>query len=306
MKKKSVTIGIPQAMMFYEHGEIWGNFFKSLGCRVVVSEYTNKKILDNGIKNCNNENCLPVKVLMGHVMELMKKSDFIFIPRYTSTNKLEFSCPKFCGLPDMARINLKNEPKIIEIDIDFNNGMRKTLESLRKLSQKINVDYNKAVKIFLNTVKNNLKNDSLKTAICNKNYIAILGHPYLIYDEFLNMNIRKKLSSFDIVTPKDVPFAIKRENIYPKQNFFYAVGYDILGSAFAFMNEPNVKGIIYLSTFSCGVDSILTEYLERYLKKYPSYPYLKITLDEHTGEAGFDTRLEAFIDMIGDTKEVSV
>ena len=29
-------------------------------------------------------------------------------------------------------------------------------------------------------------------------------------------------------------------------------------------------------------------------------PYMKLTIDEHTGEAGFDTRLEAFIDMLGD------
>ncbi|GAE90647.1 hypothetical protein [Acetivibrio straminisolvens] len=57
--------------------------------------------------------------------------------------------------------------------------------------------------------------------------------------------------------------------------------------------------MIYLTPFACGVDAFVLEFIERRLKEQYNMPLLKLTVDEHTGEAGFDTRLEAFLDMIG-------
>jgi predicted nucleotide-binding protein (sugar kinase/HSP70/actin superfamily) len=66
------------------------------------------------------------------------------------------------------------------------------------------------------------------------------------------------------------------------------------------MLENNmVDGIIFLSSFACGIDSfILKNCLQRYNRRQYKIPYTLITVDEHTGHAGFNTRLEAFLDMI--------
>jgi len=77
--------------------------------------------MDDGIKCCSNETCLPVKVFHGHVMSLKDKVDYIFIPRYQSTQKNEYTCPKLCGLPDMIKVNLGNQIKILEIKINMNS-----------------------------------------------------------------------------------------------------------------------------------------------------------------------------------------
>jgi len=79
-----------------------------------VSDDTNKEILDWGVKHCSNETCLPVKVFHGHAYSLKDKVDYIFIPRYTSVDKNEYTCPKFCGLPDMTLLNLKRQIKLLE------------------------------------------------------------------------------------------------------------------------------------------------------------------------------------------------
>ncbi len=76
------------------------------------------------------------------------------------------------------------------------------------------------------------------------------------------------------------------------------VGFDNLGSAFTFAEDKDVNGIIYLTPFACGLDSIIIEFIERRLKSHYNVPFLKLTIDEHTGEAGFDTRLEAFLDLM--------
>lgn len=102
-----LVIGIPKGLFYHEHSILWESFFKNLGCKVIVSENTNKEILNYGIKHCSNETCLPVKVFHGHVYSLKDQVDYIFIPRYISIDKNEYTCPKFCGLPDMSLLNLK-------------------------------------------------------------------------------------------------------------------------------------------------------------------------------------------------------
>ena len=61
-----------------------------------------------------------------------------------------------------------------------------------------------------------------------------------------------------------------------------------------------IDGIICLSSFSCGTDSFTMEMIKNYTK----LPVLVLKLDEMTGEAGFDTRLEAFCEVICNAAEM--
>ena len=63
------------------------------------------------------------------------------------------------------------------------------------------------------------------------------------------------------------------------------------------MDEREIDGIIYISSFGCGLDSILTYIVSQKTNEY-NIPIMELTLDEQTGEAGFDTRIEAFLDMM--------
>ena len=92
-KPHTMTVGIPRAMNYLEHGKLWENFFTKLGCSVMVSQDTNRSILNLGVEICRNETCLPVKAFAGHIASLVGKADVIFVPRYISTARNEFSCP---------------------------------------------------------------------------------------------------------------------------------------------------------------------------------------------------------------------
>ena len=304
-----ISIGIPKGLFFFEHSILWEEFFRNLGCKVVVSDDTNKQILDCGVKYCSNETCLPVKVFHGHAYSLKDKVDYVFIPRYTSVDKNEYTCPKFCGLPDMTLLNLKRQIRVLEVKIHIDLMPEETFESLRELASILNLKYSDVVEAFKKAIeaydsicKQTLKFKSYMDNESEKTVISLLGHPYMVYDRYLNMKLIEKLEKRNITvfTPKDIDHETKRKNAYPFQGkVFWDIGFELLGSAFTFASTPGIKGIIYITPFACGVDAFVLEFIERQLKAKYNIPLLKLTVDEHTGEAGFDTRLEAFLDMVG-------
>jgi len=78
---------------------------------------------------------------------------------------------------------------------------------------------------------------------------------------------------------------------------FWTYGKRIIGSSFCAIEEGLCDGMIYISSFGCGMDSILVDLIERKAKE-KMVPFMLITVDEQTGEAGINTRIEAFLDMM--------
>ena len=105
-----MKIGIPRALLYYWYGPAWQAFFRAAGLEPVVSPPTNKAIMTAGLKAAVDEICLPVKIFIGHCLELQKTCDAVLVPRLTSVARKEFTCPKFMGLPDMVRRLLPQRP----------------------------------------------------------------------------------------------------------------------------------------------------------------------------------------------------
>lgn len=70
-----------------------------------------------------------------------------------------------------------------------------------------------------------------------------------------------------------------------------------LGTAFYYLENSKVDGVIHVASFGCGPDSLVGEILEKRQKQY-KVPILYLNLDEHAGESGFNTRIEAFLDVL--------
>lgn len=60
-------------------------------------------------------------------------------------------------------------------------------------------------------------------------------------------------------------------------------------------HQNQVDGIILLSAFPCGPDTMVNEVLTR---RISGVPLLNLILDEQSGFAGIETRLESFLDII--------
>lgn len=303
-------IGIPRGMLYYENYPMWEEYFTSLNYEVVSSPKTNKEILNMGIASCVDEACLPIKIFHGHVEYLKDKVDYIFIPQIIKLYKKEYCCPKILGLTDMIKHSIEDLPNIIDTKFVYNSkdGFK---NAYRRIGKHLKVDSNSRSKAYRRSIevedghKRWLYSNTFKTngLVHNSNdnlNILVIGHSYNIYDEYMNLGIIRKLEAenINIFVPEDVSEEDKRQYTDSlSKRMFWTHGINIVGSAFSLIDKKAIQGIIYLSSFGCGMDSVLV-YLTEKRAQANNIPFMTITLDEQTGEGGFNTRLEAFLDMI--------
>lgn len=84
-----ITVGISRSLLYYKHNNLWSTFFSELGIKTIVSNKTNKKILEKGCKIAQYEACLALKIYLGHISELINKVDYVLISRIASIKKKE-------------------------------------------------------------------------------------------------------------------------------------------------------------------------------------------------------------------------
>jgi len=306
------VVGIPRGLFYYQYYPLWKSFFERIGVETLVSGPTDKGIFDSGLRACVGEACLPVKIYYGHVLDLMDRVDYLFVPRYTSVSRYEYVCPKFGGLPDMLRATIPHLPPLIDPEINLRKSDRTRYRPAEEtgavfgIGRKVSrMAYDHALTAYrehrqrqvhpLFSGKNRVHVDS------NRLKILLLGHVYDVGDTYLNMRIRDKITSLggEVVTLSmlDTRELRKRTTALEKPLFWY-YGTKALGCAYTLMERPYVDGVIYLTCFGCGIDSFAGYMVEHRIRRHTAIPFTTITLDEHAGEAGLNTRIEAFMDTI--------
>lgn len=303
-------------MYFYKYYPFAKTFLSELGVDIVISPETNKEILNIGSKYCIDDACLPVKVCHGHVYNLKDKVDYLLIPRLTSVSKKEYICPKFGGLPEMIKYSIPDLPSVIDIEINMYKRKSSLYKSLFALGFIFTKNFTKVKKAMESAFKVQsmyeiaLLKGNLPTAFIDKNQmknknkgtiVGIVSHPYLLYDSFINMHLLDKLTNknFRFITPEEIDHGeIDRICNNLEKRMFWSSGKSIIGSALYMMSIDKIKGLLILTSFACGIDSLSVELIYRIANKSYKKPIMILTLDEHTGEANFNTRLEAFSDLI--------
>ena len=65
-----MQIGIPRALSYYNFFPFWYGFFSDLGIEIVLSDKTTKQTMSLGSSLVVPETCLPIKVYVGHILNL--------------------------------------------------------------------------------------------------------------------------------------------------------------------------------------------------------------------------------------------
>lgn len=221
-----VKVGIPRALLYYYYYPLWKTFFEGLGAQVILSSPSTKGILTDGLRFAVDEICLPVKLAFGHVLDLIGKVDYIFLPRLISIRRNEYICPKFLGLPDMVR-RLAGIPPLIDVNVNRYRGDNELCQVIKEVgrlftrnnfkiwltcrrSLKVQKHYFRLLQLglmpaeALAVLENRVKNEPL--AAPGKITVALLGHPYNIYDPFINMNIIGRLRAMgaNVITAENL------------------------------------------------------------------------------------------------------
>lgn len=299
-----MRIGVPRALLYYNYRSALDYLAQAKGMEIIVSSATNKGKLEQGLALCDDEVCLPVKVLMGHVHALMPQVDALFLPRVVRLEKRRYLCPKFLGLPDMVRAGFGRETPMISPVINVGwNRLRQLREATLQLGA-LPQGPVKALAAFSRALRAQEQYRRQSAAVLatppRGKRVAVLGHAYNIFDEYLNFGILKKLRQLGVepVTLENFrPDQIDRGALGLRKDLFWSYGRELVGAAFYCLNNPAVDGVILVASFGCGPDSLITEIISRRFSHSP-IPLMSIILDEHSSGVGLATRVEAFVDML--------
>lgn len=292
-----MKIGIPGGLLYYRYEPFIRTFFNELGVGTEYSTVSNKEILDLGSRNCVDEACLPIKLFHGHAAKLGKTCDFIAVPRIMNCEFGESICPKFRGLPELVASGTGNTNQIFTEPI-FMDNQTKLKKALKRSCRKIGVNDLRMDKAFQSAMENQ-RNTSFGIHDCGyRRRVFLAGHPYNIYDSFANLNLVKKLHELDIgvITEEWVNRTEMMEELKDLIKrpywFFFIHNY---APAMALIKRKEIDGIVYVSSFCCGTDSVTIDMIRN---RIGNFPFLVLKIDEQTGEAGYNTRLEAFREVL--------
>ncbi|MCK5850866.1 MAG: hypothetical protein KAH23_08115 [Kiritimatiellae bacterium] len=290
---QTYTIGIPRALFYFYYPGLWEAFFAELGMQVIVSGVTTTKMLEKASLISEAEHCLPLKMMDAHLADIVDKVDMVFVPRILSTLKDHISCPKLAALPDVAITDIAEHVRVLTVDI--NEDAVPLEKSLMQLGSELGVNkrtVRNAIEKGLTAWESTVEELSFRYNSGHGRGFLILGHPYNLYDDFFSGPVLNKLEAMDVpvklvqLDRKDVPADPIRWDTCSKM-------YDALQS----ISTDDCAGVLQISSFNCGCDSIVMEMFRVVLRK-KKIPYMALILDEHSSQAGIDTRLEAFVDSI--------
>jgi len=321
--ERGMSVGVPRALMFYKYYPFLKTFLEGCGYEVLASPPTNIKILGSGTDVCVDDICVAVKVLFGHVRYLEDKADVVLIPRLVSVEKRDydtFTCPKLIAAPDMIRYTFSHLPASLEFTVDI--GKAPWWWSCLRLGMSLGVPLRKMAGAYLAAMRELARYQALlrrgflppealgrlegkgpafpPNLVRGDVTVAVVGHPYLIGDPLINKRLLHWLDacgarvlSSTMLSEEEI---LREERRLPPLSWSYEK--ELLAAASHFTRRRDVDGVIYLTSFGCGPDSMITEMVRHELDHGRDGALLEMVLDEHSAESGVRTRVEAFVDML--------
>lgn len=320
-----MKIGIPRALLYYYYYPFWKTLFSELGCQLVISDETNAGIVSEGSSVTVSELCVPIKIFNGHVLNLLKKDvDYILLPQFVSMGK-EWYCPKFLGLVEIADYSIPGlKEKALPIRITSKDDVIDRFSDWEKLCDVLGVSKSqlrhalkKAAKAFLAFREDCKKGYTILEAydkVDGKQIppphregevtIGLLGYVNNVYDNFVSMNAIQKMRDMNV---RVVTFDMLDENLLKNKRGsgkqpYWVFARKVYHAAREMLAMPEMDGLIHLTAFCCGPDSVIGKLMELDCEA-AGKPFMTLRVDEHTGESHVQTRLEAFIDMLKMSKE---
>ena len=263
------TVGVPFALMIHKFFPMANAFFTSLGFNVVLTDPTSEETIRLAQQTAQGETCYPVKLIYGHMQQLIdQKVDYIFLPTI-HTMKHEKSRVKHnygCVYMQTAAASIA-----------------KALLSGAMAVRRHTAAVEKQGKALLATLRPDDK------------VLVLITRNYGVSDPILNMGIPELLleRGYKVITLSHLPgHALDISDEY--DNLYYPFGQHILSGAKLIAHHPNLYAV-YLTNHGCGPDTMLSHLFKQ---EMGDKPYLQIEVDEHFSNVGVITRIEAFLNSL--------
>ena len=293
-----MTIGLPKALLYYRYQVLWTTFFRELGCEVVTSPDTNQAILAKGISSSIGECCLPAKLFLGHVASLLGRCDRILVPRFESLEREGEFCVRLWGLPDLVRGTFSDAP-LIGYDLRGRESEEAGFVRMGKALGKSAAQARQAYHLGLRDQARQDERDRARQ-VQRLSFpgpkVLIVAQPYLLYDAYVGrplVRLLEEQGGVPIFSDRCDREASRTGSRLLSSDLYWVLNREAIG-AIPFMRDA-VDGVLLVTAFPCGTDSLANELV---LRREKQLPIAQILLDEQQGSAGLQTRIECFLDIL--------
>ncbi len=309
-------IGLSDEFVLKQLAPLFVVFLQELGFRCHVLRRPDVHVLSAGIEGARVPYCAPVQMAHGVYLKLgAHPLDFILLPMFKSLPRIageEYGsvCPMVMAAPDLVESLLPREAgtllrPVIEIDAA---GVRGTAlaGSLRRLAEGLDaVDhFTEAMATAVAAQEQfdlDVRSIGLRAIDFARGHsvlpIAVLGRPYTIYNDILNSNVPNILRSLGAL-PIPVDCLNLDQHVPVFEHQYWAHTQLILRAADQVRRTPDLYSV-FCSNYGCGPDSF-TLHFHAYLMQ--NKPYGVVETDGHSGDAGTQTRMEAFLTCVDDDR----
>ncbi|MHC6204180.1 acyl-CoA dehydratase activase [Breznakiellaceae bacterium SP9] len=305
-QKHDFIVGIPRAFSVHTLYPLYSWFFFELGIRTFLST----EVQHAGVARAESTYCFPAEIAHGAVQDCLDKgADYVLLPHFRDMPSYETHvhanfCPITQALPYYIEKAFPDidKKRWLPVVVSFKFGEEKALELFTVMTATLGISAEETKAAFDKALAKQeayfaagkeLGAEALEMARkAERPVIALLGRPYNAFTQEANMGIPRKFVTrgYSIVPFDLLPF--EDEKIFPNMYWYY--GQQDVKSSNYLKKEPNFY-VTYVTNFSCAPDSFILHYLKWAMGQKP---FLVLELDSHSADAGVDTRVEAFLDII--------
>lgn len=317
----SHRVGILRCLLYYPFFPFWRRFFDELDFETVVSPQMTSRTFDKGQRSFVGDTCLPIESSFYHVEAIKDDVDTIFIPRTNNVHKDTYVCPACAGLPYVVRAMVSGVKDVLAINLTpFVRPDRADLRQLKRFGRsagRVRAAYLAAGDEYDRFVRASRRSPDLESAMTDSPgsssateptaapndavRICLLGMPYVLGDPFVSQGIPRMLAErgCQLTTPMMVvPELANREVLIEGYSLYWPFAGMCVATLARMLNAGTADGVVYCSSFACGVDSLITPIVRSACKRCYDVPYLLLVLDEHAEASHLHVRIEAFLDCV--------
>lgn len=306
--KSGKRIGINRSLLTHTLFPFYYHFFNKLGLEAVLPDKIKENAAVKVVKR-DSAFCYPVNLAHEYFKELVKTDlDYLFLPHvkgmYVENSiPISLTCPLLQGESYYLRIAIDVAPEqVIAPVLDFADGYDKIPEKFIEIGKRLGFQKQQSLAAYqyaaevqksfgkkCKEIGEHFLEDIEKTG---EKAIVLFGRPYNALVKDGNMGVPEKFASrgYKVIAYDFLPLEAEA----PQKKMYWSTGQMILKAAKFVSRHPRLFGA-FITNFSCGPDSFLVGYFREIMGNKPS---LTLELDSHTADAGIDTRIDAFIDVI--------
>jgi predicted CoA-substrate-specific enzyme activase len=318
---KAPRIGINTSFATHWIFPLYYNFFAQLGCEVVIPDQVEEEAFNRQTSSL----CFPAQISLGLFENLIQKSpDYYFMPHIEElyvpkgNTRKEFSstCIFIQGEAFWLRQAFHEkclDGRIIAPTINFAGGWERGRDAFIKVARDLGFGRSQAARAFQKALEIQRAFESECKTVGKKALedlrahperfaVVLLGRPYNAFAPEANKGIPKKLTSRgEMVIPFDMlPYDEEPLRLPYRHYMHWETGQRILRASQIIKRDSQLYAV-YITNFLCAIDSFLVTYFRKTMGTKPS---LTLELDGHTADAGINTRIEAFFDIVQNYRDV--